>query len=840
MTTLERAQRYLMAGLSVIPIKADGSKAPPIAWKEYQRRTATEAELSRWFHDDAQGIAIVGGKVSGGLEILDFDDRPTYDAWSQLVEQQAPGLLALLPQVKTPSGGVHVYYRCAHPPGNAKLAEALGDKGKYVLIETRGEGGYVLAPGCPAACHPDKGLYTQFSGPALNQLKSTHLEPELRDLLWSAARSFNRVVNPGLEPDRRPANTTALRPGDDFNKRSSWEEILPSAGWSKVGQTGRTTLWRRPGKSGRAWSGTTGHCHTDGSGDLFYVFSSNAFPFESGKTYSKFAAYSILQHEGNYQAATKELAARGYGEMPIPTQPRLSNVNGHSNGKGSLETESSEAWEEPIPFHEAIGPGFPVDCLPDWLAEFVLALADATQTPPDLSAMLALAFAAGAAQGRFRVLAREGWAEPCNLYVVVVLPPGNRKSAVFSVLVKPAQIREQEEADRLRPLIAEQESQRRILESRVKAAEAATAREEEPTERRISEEHAKRLARELAELKVQPVPKLYADDATPEALVGLLAEQGGTMLLASAEGTIFDIAKGRYSEKPNFDVFLKAHAGDAIRVSRVGRDPEAIDAPALTLAVTVQPAVIQGLAECAPMKGQGFLARFLYSLPVSLVGRRKIARPAVPEHMIESYQQALLALYRTPLAPTGRDGEVGPNWLHLTPEAAAHLQTYEATLEPQLAEDAELGAIQDWGCKLAGAAVRIAGLLHLLRHAGAYTPEWIELETMQAATRITQEYLLPHSLCAHGLLGLDPRVNLAQKILGWLAEQGKPTVTRREIHYRFKRTVSKVEDIEPPLELLERHGFLRLHGSFRQPTGGRSSQLYMVNPLFLKSKNTGH
>ena len=42
-------------------------------------------------------------------------------------------------------------------------------------------------------------------------------------------------------------------------------------------------------------------------------------------------------------------------------------------------------------------------------------------------------------------------------------------------------------------------------------------------------------------------PRLVADDITPEAAASLLAEQGGRLAIISAEGGIFDIIAGRYS-----------------------------------------------------------------------------------------------------------------------------------------------------------------------------------------------------------------------------------------------------------------------------------------------------
>ena len=75
MNELEKeAQRLVESGISVIPVKTDGTKAPALRWKDYQSRQATPAELHKWFHPGKYGLGAVAGEVSGNLEILDFDD----------------------------------------------------------------------------------------------------------------------------------------------------------------------------------------------------------------------------------------------------------------------------------------------------------------------------------------------------------------------------------------------------------------------------------------------------------------------------------------------------------------------------------------------------------------------------------------------------------------------------------------------------------------------------------------------------------------------------------------------------------------------------------------------
>lgn len=166
-TVLERARAYAAAGFSVIPIRPDGSKGPAVlTWKEFQQYPPGDGQLYLWFAQGRNGIAIVCGAVSRNLEVLDFDDRKTFEAWAVKLETDCPGLLARLPIVTTPDDGRHVYYRLkSRPAGNRKLAR---DSEGGILIETRGEGGYVLAPGCPSTCHPSGKTYVEGSVPIVN------------------------------------------------------------------------------------------------------------------------------------------------------------------------------------------------------------------------------------------------------------------------------------------------------------------------------------------------------------------------------------------------------------------------------------------------------------------------------------------------------------------------------------------------------------------------------------------------------------------------------------------------------------------------------------------------
>ena len=345
---LAAAQAYRAAGLSVIPIRRDGSKRPNCgSWKSYQQEPADEAQVRKWFDvESPPGVAVIGGDVSGGLECLDFDAEAEtiFREWCALVEDEAPGLVARLSVARTPKGGYHVRFRCPDMPipGNTKLA--TDPAAKAVLIETRGEGGYALAPGCPAECHPTGRLYLHHGGPILERVQAIGFAE--RDILIRCARSFDRSAPP--EPTKpRAGRGPGLSPGDDYDQRGpDWPALLEPHGWVAIRHRGAATYWRRPGKDGPGWSATTGGCTSRAGRALFYVFSSNALPFELGKGYSKFATYALLNHGGDFSAAARALAEQGYGER----QGRRSSngtARGHAAGAGDPQDDDTPTGEEP-------------------------------------------------------------------------------------------------------------------------------------------------------------------------------------------------------------------------------------------------------------------------------------------------------------------------------------------------------------------------------------------------------------------------------------------------------------------------------------------------------------
>jgi hypothetical protein len=494
----------------------------------------------------------------------------------------------------------------------------------------------------------------------------------------------------------------------------------------------------------------------------------------------------------------------------------------------------ASGWPRPILFRARELPPFPVQTLPDWLREWVVAEARATETPVDLAAMLSLAVLAAATAKRYVVLVKPGWQEPLNLYTVTCLPSGNRKSAVFRDATAPLETWERAEAQRLAPEIAKATVEAEVARKRLEKLKSAAAGDS--SEAGQAEREAIELTQHLAhEVVIPSLPRLICDDVTPEKLAALLAQHGGKMAVLSAEGGIFEVMAGRYAQNnsPNFEVFLKGHAGDTLRVDRVNRAAEFVAGPAVTMGLCVQPDVIQGLNAKPSFRGRGLLGRLLYAMPESTLGRRTHDTFPVPQEVRDDYAQRIAALLM--LAPHEADSvEPNPPTLCYCPEGRELMCRFQSWLEPQLVEGAELGHMADWAAKLAGAVGRISGLLHLAAHAGATIPDTIEIATLAAAEEVGR-YLIPHALAAYEEMEADPNAELVRRVAAWLQKRQIRSFTERDLYQQFRK-LRQPNEREIVIRDMCTRCLIRPQGQDARPGPGRSlSPGYAVNPLLLEA-----
>ena len=305
-----------VSGLSIIPI-TDGKKSPHnILGKTHNLLDirATSETVEKWIAAGITSWGVAGGKVSGNLVTLDFDEKHypgLYELWYAKLSDDQKKVVDTCHKNQTRNKGTHVHYRTQNPQPTDKLARRIewdeNEKKEKIVTtaETKAEGGYALIP-------PSSG-YTTTQGSLLDlPLVTDEMHEELIDVL----RVFNEVEDePVTEYEWKPTDTVASdRPGDRLNIQATWKEILEPHGWVETYKDG----WTRPGKDSKEGiSATTDYEERN----MLYVFSSNAHPFtgphgnKQGTGYSKFRAFTLL----NY----REISV-------VCTRRNLDSVPGHS------------------------------------------------------------------------------------------------------------------------------------------------------------------------------------------------------------------------------------------------------------------------------------------------------------------------------------------------------------------------------------------------------------------------------------------------------------------------------------------------------------------------------
>ena len=477
----------------------------------------------------------------------------------------------------------------------------------------------------------------------------------------------------------------------------------------------------------------------------------------------------------------------------------------------------SAVWETPLPFDEYDLPAFPVDALPEVIRRYVLAVAESTQTPVDMAAVEALGIVSLCSQGKYFIRGNADWAEPLNIYTVVILPPAERKSSVLSMMIRPVEEYEKEENSRRNAGIIESQ----MVLSRLEKEKRSLV--ERASKGKATEEEVRAKATEIA--KYEPVKplRLFVDDVTSEKLTSVLAENKGCAAVVSAEGGIFDIISGLYSRNVNIDVFLKGHSGDTIRVDRIGRASESIIHPALTMVLAVQPEVLNGLMSNNTFRGRGLTARFLYAMPKSTVGSRSFSTKPIPEGVRARYQ----ALIETILSG---DNEQEP--ISLDDGAREVLEDLFNEIEGRLKGD--LAEISDWAGKFVGAVLRISGILHVMKYPKDSMCDAVDQETMEHAV-IIGRYFLAHAKAAYSLMGADTINKDARHLLSFIKRERLAEFSRRDA-MRLCRSFKTADSLQPVLNRLCEYGYIAVKP--QEPASGigrRPSEVYVTNPAVLNT-----
>lgn len=375
------ARELYEAGICAVPVSEDGSKTPDLrSWTPYKATPSTPDEHDTWFDPTRRasprtGIGVVYGAVSGNLELIEFEGRAIVEGLLEKATEifEASGLGDLWHAITTgwvdvsPSGGKHFRIRVTGTPvkGNTKLAnrlardEELTDEERQRLVqypkskilrglsETRGEGGFGIIAPSHGTVHPSGLPYVREAG-------GPGSEPVLDAEFYSAVHTILQMLDEVPQADTaktaprdvRPLPGGRLRPGEDYEAKVDWADILLPLGWTFVFQHGPTRYWRRPGKT-QGLSATTGHASDR---DRLYVFTTST-EFISEMPYTKFGAYGHIHHNGDFKAASQALQEQGYGDK-APHRGLASVTTLPTRGATGRIVGATALQDEPAPDYD--------------------------------------------------------------------------------------------------------------------------------------------------------------------------------------------------------------------------------------------------------------------------------------------------------------------------------------------------------------------------------------------------------------------------------------------------------------------------------------------------------
>jgi len=783
----EWAAHYANAGFLIFPVAPDKS---PLAPNGFYDGTTDIATITNWWRKWPN--ALLGCRIPEHVVVLDIDPRHGGDStWRELEQTYGPITTGRQHMSGRGDGGGQVWFI---RPDGALSIKPLNDWARKTGVgHAAGRNGW--SAGIDILHHTQR--YT---------ILPPSLHPDSQQPYTWASKT-EPVAMPGwlanliLKPTATPvAPRQALRLADDdsiadwYSSTTTWNDILGPAGWECVqgDGDGDGSKWRHPNASA-ATSCSIKH------GCLFVYTPNTDFAVtEDGSTtgYTRFRAWATLEFDGDMSAAGRTAREMRDG----------GTVHHHQ-----AVDNSDDEWADPIPLGDTDDiPEFPVDVLPDWMRDYAIAVADEMQVPVDMSAVLALVATSIINARHYRVeMLPGGWTEPINLYAVIAMPPSAGKSPVVKKMLGAILAYETEMRQRAEERLEHCQQKRRIIEKQMKKAEEKGD---------INE--AQRYLDDLRQHPLPVIPRIVANDSTPEALAQLIHDQGEHMALVSTEGGPFDIMAGRYSERTNLDVYLQSWSGDPFSVDRIGRPSITLKSPLLTIGLTVQPTVIAALADKAEFAGRGLVARFMYSVPPDWVGYRNMIEIRTVDPVLKDrYDLGLRRMLDRPVEDT-------PTLIPLEPAAYTIFSEWRQQLEYRLSPNGDLRPMSEWVAKMQSSVARVAALI--VSAAGGAT---VDAATMAGAVRIG-EYWLAHAKVVHDMWQVDERVSHAKAILQWAGDRQLESFTVRDVYASLRRRLPTAEDCREPLNLLTERGWIRpmFDGPLVIGRRGKDSPSFNIHP----------
>ena len=477
------------------------------------------------------------------------------------------------------------------------------------------------------------------------------------------------------------------------------------------------------------------------------------------------------------------------------------------------------------PFNPVCGseiPRFPVRCM-GRAERYIKSVAASYQVDPGMVGGCVIGTLGTCNQGKYVVHAFGDWFEPVSIFHLTAADSGENKTQTQHETVEsPITEYERTNNQQFAPMVLEWESEKEIIEGQIKS-EMDRLKKGKGDRDKLKDLQSQLLEHERD--KVSPV-RLLTCDSTPQALEKIMAAYGGSMTICTDEAaSMFEVIAGKYSnEAADTGVYCKGYSGSRIITDRIGRETVTIEHPALSINAMIQPGLLAKYMGNEVFRTSGLMARFLYSFPPSMLEYQQPDSPPIDRALRDGYRQAVNGMLVTTMEE--------PAVLELTAEAKELFSQYYIEIRDRMV-DGDLTAIKDYGNKVRGNALRIAGNLHCLRYAYSIQDDGIfdsgryhdiDADTMRDAIELSRYYVA----CAIHAYNGGPTEAERDALYIWdrLIKAGTDSISKGRLHNACKK-FRTADEMKPGLDLLTERGYIAVTTA---QTKGRPSITITINP----------
>jgi len=504
------------------------------------------------------------------------------------------------------------------------------------------------------------------------------------------------------------------------------------------------------------------------------------------------------------------------------------------------------SWPVPTALPSSVVPSPPdlgvmiPDCLRP-MAQYITAVSEALQAPPESALALAVAVAAFAGGRAWEVQTAADHCETLAMWVVALDLPGTKKTGLLHTLAKPLHAWVTDEHRALAEPLAIYREQREGMRARLSALRAALSKPQQKLDPLTLRQEADALVLELERTPDLHPPAPLVTEGTSEGIRDALERNGEKCLLLASEGDALDVLMGRYSKdgKPSLGLVCSAWSGEPMAISRVGKMVH-LERPLLGAALYVQPEGAAGFLGSGQARGRGAVDRPWLIAARTRRGERDVDPAPVPADLTAWWSARVRRLMDRPWA--GRtclaaDGVVRsqaqPVVLTLAPEARTLWMDWRRAMEPRVRpEVGDLTSCAGFADKLScGGIPRLAAVFTILADPDAVA---VDGECMAAALA-WGEWLLDHHRAVMGDLASPPAMRVARRLLASLKRMPAESLTGREAMRRLGGGSSPdAPDMDAVLAAcreLEERGWLQPAPSPATGTRGRpTAERWLVYP----------